>query len=764
MVVGLALSSLAMSADEQMQFADGIFSRGMYDMAIPEYLNLLRDFPSYAKNDVALFRLAESYRHTGNKGGADRFYRRVVTEHPASAYRFRSEFRRAELFVSGGQYLEAVSLFRALIAAQPPADIMASAQYYLGYCLDKLRIQEEAEKAFLTVIEKYPESPFASYACLALAEIYHRVGGRESSLRELYEKALEKPASARVGAEAVYQTAELAFRERDYPRSAEFYEQLMSRYPDDYRVQEAALRAAWSYHNAGHFSEGLDLARKHLAQKPQHADEWLYLKANCERQLNQRDEALRTYAELLTQYPQSSSCAMASYEQALLYFQAKRFDEVAARADKLKPAPEVAEDFAWMVAESFMELGKNAQAQTRYEAFLKQFPQSERAASAWYRLAELSRTRGDYARASECYRQVVQDHPANELAPEALFASAWCRSRKDEPAEAIKDWDRLIAGYPGHAREEEAYFQKALTEYKSGRAKESAATFGKLLGIYPDSPYASQVQYWLGVIYEEAGETEKAEKALQASLKLGPSTSEVAIVKYRLAAVLQKRGQMDASAGVLQGLLEEGARADMPPALLEWLARHWLEQKTFDKAIRSAETLAKSSSDADWKQIGWCLAGKGQLEGGNDAEARKAFEEALKQPAKTGEGAEAALYLADIDRRANRLDAAQTYYQQAADMSSAGELLDIRAKSYYGLGQVAGLRREWDQAARYYMSVAVLFDDPTLVPECLFRAAEAFKQLGREKDRLKTLEELKSRYPDSEWSRDESGMEHQVEK
>jgi TolA-binding protein len=79
-------------------------------------------------------------------------------------------------------------------------------------------------------------------------------------------------------------------------------------------------------------------------------------------------------------------------------------------------------------------------------------------------------------------------------------------------------------------------------------------------------------------------------------------------------------------------------------------------------------------------------------------------------------------------------------------------LISFRAKSYYGLGQVAAGREQWEQAARYYMSVAVLFDDPQLTPECLFRAAEAFGKIGREEDRTKALEELKTRYPDSRWN------------
>ena len=51
------------------------------------------------------------------------------------------------------------------------------------------------------------------------------------------------------------------------------------------------------------------------------------------------------------------------------------------------------------------------------------------------------------------------------------------------------------------------------------------------------------------------------------------------------------------------------------------------------------------------------------------------------------------------------------------------------------------------------MSVAVLFEDPALTPECLYRAAEAFGKQGRAGERESTLAELKRRYPDSPWAK-----------
>ena len=76
----------------------------------------------------------------------------------------------------------------------------------------------------------------------------------------------------------------------------------------------------------------------------------------------------------------------------------------------------------------------------------------------------------------------------------------------------------------------------------------------------------------------------------------------------------------------------------------------------------------------------------------------------------------------------------------------------MRARSYFGLGQAAAARDRSEEAARYFMSVAVLYDDPELTPEALYRAAEAFQKLGRAGDRDKALAELRQRYPQSSWA------------
>ena len=82
-----------------------------------------------------------------------------------------------------------------------------------------------------------------------------------------------------------------------------------------------------------------------------------------------------------------------------------------------------------------------------------------------------------------------------------------------------------------------------------------------------------------------------------------------------------------------------------------------------------------------------------------------------------------------------------------ATVREMAEILDAE-----GLGRNAEDQAKWEDAARYFMSIAVLYDDPELSPEALLRAARAYKALNRAADAERTHAELKQRYPQSTWA------------
>jgi TolA-binding protein len=71
----------------------------------------------------------------------------------------------------------------------------------------------------------------------------------------------------------------------------------------------------------------------------------------------------------------------------------------------------------------------------------------------------------------------------------------------------------------------------------------------------------------------------------------------------------------------------------------------------------------------------------------------------------------------------------------------------FNAEARMQLGDIESSRGNYENAARSYMSVAVLYEDAEVTPRALERAYEAFQKAGNEPQATKTLSELKTRFP-----------------
>ena len=106
-----------------------------------------------------------------------------------------------------------------------------------------------------------------------------------------------------------------------------------------------------------------------------------------------------------------------------------------------------------------------------------------------------------------------------------------------------------------------------------------------------------------------------------------------------------------------------------------------------------------------------------------------------------------------MDLKAGRREKAAERYAAAAAAAAGEDALDLRVRAYFGLGEAAEAAGETEKAARHFMSVAVLFDDPEWTPHALFRAGRLFAQAGKKAEQAGAWKELKERYPDSAFAR-----------
>jgi Uncharacterized protein conserved in bacteria len=64
-------------------------------------------------------------------------------------------------------------------------------------------------------------------------------------------------------------------------------------------------------------------------------------------------------------------------------------------------------------------------------------------------------------------------------------------------------------------------------------------------------------------------------------------------------------------------------------------------------------------------------------------------------------------------------------------------------------GEIDFARGDYDGAARAFMTVAVLYNDSSVTPRALRRAAEAYRKANNDSEAGKALKELEQRFPDT---------------
>lgn len=755
----------AQTYEDRLQFADGLYARQMYDLATKEYTALLNAFPNESKNDAAAFRLAECLRLKGDTATAGRFYSHVVVNFRESPFRLRAAYRRARIFAEDGDSESAIAHFRVILKESPPADLAAATQFYLGETLLKAGNVDEADSAFAVVVDQYKTSEFNIYALMKRAEIRR---DRWAALTKsadpsaaavgaqalvFFEQALTAGGTDRVVAEALFQIAEIHFRQKAYEKSAEYYRQLLTRFPNDERSAQALLQAAWSAVNTGLYAECLTSVQKAL-DDPARADvhdEWLYIKANCERQLLQYDAAVRTYNELLARFPSSRFAEAVRYEMAVSYFKAGQYDKAVAQAEKIRIAPDLRADVCWLLAESYAALNMPAEATQYYQIVVRETSGSDRARDALYRLAHQLQKQSSFREASRYYLELVAAYPKDALSPQALFASAFCLAQASAYEEAVRDWRRLVQEYPENELLEDSLYQKAMGEVRLGRRTDAGTTLIDLRRRFPAGRFVADAWYWQGMMLFEQDKYEEAEHALREAMKTSVRDDLRLESMFQLGLVLQKENKPVESAKLLQELVASPLSGKVPPALLEWLAAFHGEHGDYARMAETAALLTKAA-DASWRQAGWVLAGRARMASGHGEDAAAAFLAALETGVNTHYAAEAALQLGGLALERKSAPEAEKYFRQASEKAAGEAAPGIQARALMGLGKAAVLAGSNEEASRSFLSVAILYDGDDMVPESLYLAAQAFDRLGRAEDRVKVVRELGERYPESEWA------------
>ena len=106
----------------------------------------------------------------------------------------------------------------------------------------------------------------------------------------------------------------------------------------------------------------------------------------------------------------------------------------------------------------------------------------------------------------------------------------------------------------------------------------------------------------------------------------------------------------------------------------------------------------------------------------------------------------AELVSASIQRSMNNIQQASSMIDEALLLQPEGP---INAEARIQSGDLLFARHDYSSAAKAYVTVAVLSDDPAQTPKALTKAIDAYRRSGNLTEAEKIIAELKKRYPNT---------------
>jgi len=728
------------AVEEELKVADSIYSRKMYDYAIMEYEKFLIAYPSAKGRDSAMFRLAESHRMLGNEEAARSGYERLVQEFRQGEFAGAGAYRLGEYLYADKKYDPALMQFQLAATEAKDDEVRISAKYNMARCLERLKRPNEAAKFYSEVAAVQKNNPYLYYARLSLAENAAAVGRKKEALENFAEIANGSGPSA-VRAEAAVKAAALAAELGDKQRALKlFTEAFASSESGDWKPI-AFLGAIRLNFELGAYKQVVEMSEKSPGGLPdEERAEILLLAGDSFRRLGNARAARAIYDRLLLQFPSSASSQNARFHRLLSMYQLDHPKLIPEADDFLKRATDPLEraQASLLKAESLFKQKKYAEAGPIYAKLGDTGLADDLKTKALYKLGWCQAQTADYAGAIKTYTQYIDKNAGSSTLPSAIAQRGLAFQQNKDYDAALKDFDQIIDTYPDAPERELALQQKALVLGQQKDYKGMTATFGKLLETYPKSSAAGQANFWIGWAAFEDKDYQGAILRLETARKLDAAQyGERAALRIILCYYyLQDRP-------ALRRTIAENKGLNIPVEITRWLGRKSFEEGDFSAAEQYLLPIVKDSKNVDPEVL--IELAEAEIQIGKTREAASIvaqYLETAREPSSRARGlqAKAAVSLG------------QKHFDEAAKLCDESLLLQpegrLNAEGRLLSGEISFARGDYDGAARAFMTVAVLYDDSSVTPRALRRAADAYRKANNEHEAEKALQELQQRFPD----------------
>jgi TolA-binding protein len=741
------------TADQvQIELADSYYARKMYDMAAPEYERYLGLYPNGTDRVTALFRLGESYRIRGTTNAAKNAYETLLAKFANGDFIGPAQYRLAELYYQEKEYRDALTLYGKAAGRLKDPAVINAAKFFSGRCQEALGQKYEARRTYEELVGSPKDNPFHDASRLSLALLLKDSAQLREALKQIQAlaKATENP---ELKLEALVRSG-LWSLEAEPPQTAQadadFKAALAMPGKSNWK-ELAQLGQMRILSEAGKAQQVLDAYNKLAGQmSPDVKPDMLMLAAGAQRTLGKTAEALALFDQASQEFPGSLYDKEAQYERLRTLYASDSGNLIAEIDKYLLANPEAAkrDEALLMKAEVLFKKEDFAGAMPIYSTLeLSRQLTGNRKAEALFRLGWCQVQTQNLEQATKTFTGFINGYQTHKLLPFALLQRGVAQQSLKNLSGALKDYDELIKSHPKAPQRELALQQKALILGQQGENAAMAETFKLLLKDFPNTAARPQANYWIGWTAFETKNYKDAVPPLEEARQLDKEQfGEKAGIRILLAQYYLE--DKAATAREVDRYAKEG-KTKVPPEILRWLGKNFHDAGTHESAEKYLLMLIPRDEVLPDDFI---LLGESQHELRKYKEACDSFQSYLKLVKLPAPRAKGLLSLAASQIGLGAPDDAQKSVDEALNLQPEGEVSGL---ARIAAGDIQMARKRYEEAARVYESVAVILDEPEITPQALEKAVDAWRAAGKNEEAEKTLNKLKSRYPEY-WQRKSS--------
>ena len=281
----LAAASISYGAQQAPQeqkdldFADGLYQRGMYENASKQYADFLQKYPASSLRELAQFRQGESlYQYATKKLTHDPIQVKVsllkargifqewLRLYPEGSRLHETLLRYGEISYKLEDAKTAVDPLLRVIKESKDATLLETALFYAGRSHEALGEIDKAISRYRQIVSTYPKGEFTAFTTFLLGEALVKKGDRESAIAQ-FDSLWKNPSKYKIPegsnliADSQLRSAQILYQMDRFEDASEAYMAYVKVNPAGDAAAKARYGAAWAEYQRKNYAGALEIAK-----------------------------------------------------------------------------------------------------------------------------------------------------------------------------------------------------------------------------------------------------------------------------------------------------------------------------------------------------------------------------------------------------------------------------------------------------------------------------------------------------------------------